>query len=87
MGTNHRPLQRSRQPFRTPEPVRDLTDLHRDDEVDVRLNGQVIASGRIDMRALDGTVFWLLQNNGWGQKMILQSEGLTVQKRARDERP
>lgn len=64
-----------------PEPIPNWSTLSRTDEVEIRNHGQVIASGRIDMLAIDGSVLWLQQHDGQGRAMFLHSDGLRVYRR------
>jgi very-short-patch-repair endonuclease len=52
--------------------------LSRKDEVEIHRHGELVASGRVDMLALDGSVFWVVQNDGRGRAMFLHSDGYTV---------
>ncbi|MFE4542721.1 hypothetical protein [Arthrobacter sp. NPDC056727] len=60
------------------EPVPNWCKLSRSDEVTVCRDRRVMASGRVDMVALDGSVFWIIQEDGKGRAMIHQKDGLTV---------
>jgi hypothetical protein len=53
------------------------------DEVEICHNGRAVASGRVDMRAPDGSVIWLNQDGGRGRALFLQGDGLMVFRRAR----
>lgn len=64
-----------------PEPIPNWSTLSRTDEVEIRNHGQVIASGRIDMLAIDGSVLWLQQDDRQGRAMFLHSDGLRVYRR------
>jgi hypothetical protein len=46
--------------------------------VEIHRQGQPIASGRIDMLALDGSLLWLQQDDGKGRALFLLSDGLRV---------
>lgn len=65
----------------TPEPIPNWSTLSRTDEVEIHNHGQVIASGRIDMLAMDGSVLWLQQDDGQGRALFLHSDGLRVYRR------
>ncbi len=52
--------------------------LSRKDDVEIFRRGELVASGRVDMLALDGSVFWVVQNDGQGRAMFLHSDGFTV---------
>lgn len=69
----------SRNPF---EPVLNWCKLSRSDEVAVCRDRRVMATGRVDMVALDGSVFWINQKDGKGRTMIHQKDGLTVFRKA-----
>jgi hypothetical protein len=60
------------------KPVPNWCKLSRADEVTVCLDRRKVAAGRVDMVALDGSVFWILQEDGKGRAMIHQKDGLTV---------
>lgn len=80
MASRHRPAKpRTGSP--TPEPVANWSILSRADEVEIHGHGQAIASGRIDMLALDGSVLWLEQNGGKGRALFLHSDGVRVYRR------
>ena len=68
-----------RNPF---EPVVNWCTVSRSDEVAVCRDRRVVASGRVDMVALDGSVFWIIQEDGKGRGMIHQKDGLTVFRKA-----
>jgi len=65
-----------------PEPIPNWSTLSRTDEVEIHNHGQVIASGRIDTLAMDGSVLWLQQDDGQGRALFLHSDGLRVYRRA-----
>jgi hypothetical protein len=60
------------------EPIPNWANLSRKDEVALYLGGEVQASGRVDMLAPDGSVFWLIQNDGKGRAMFHHHDGLMV---------
>lgn len=61
-----------------PEPVSNWATLSIAAEVEIHRQGRPIASGRIDMRAPDGSVIWLIQDGGQGRALFLQSDGVSV---------
>jgi hypothetical protein len=65
----------------TREPVPNWSKLSRADEVEIHGHGQAMTSGRIDMLAADGSVLWLLQNEGMGRTLFLHSDGVRVYRR------
>jgi hypothetical protein len=65
-----------------PEPVPNWCKLSRADEVTVCRDRRKVAAGRVDMVALDGSVFWILQEDGKGRAMVHQKDGLTVFRKA-----
>lgn len=71
---------RSRGPV--PEPVANWATLSIAAEVEIHRQGRPIASGRIDMRAPDGSVIWLIRDGGQGRALFLQSDGVSVFRRA-----
>jgi hypothetical protein len=77
------PLSLNQAPHRIPEARTHSQLVHtsRTDEVEIRNHGQVIASGRIDLLAMDGSVLWLQQDDGQGKAMFLHSDGLRVYRR------
>jgi hypothetical protein len=50
--------------------------------VEITRNGRPVASGRIDMRAQDGSVIWLIQDGGRGRALFLHNDGVMVFRRA-----
>lgn len=60
------------------EPIPDWAKLSREDDVTLYFDGQELASGRVDMRALDGSVLWIIHHDGRGRAMFLHSDGLMV---------
>ena len=60
------------------EPVPNWCRLSRADEVTVCRDRRKVAAGRVDMVALDGSVFWIIQEDGRGRAMIHQKDGLIV---------
>ena len=65
----------------TPGPIPNWAALSRTDEVEIHNQGRVIASGRIDMLAPDGSMLWLQQDDGQGRALFLHSDGLRVYRR------
>lgn len=72
------PRRPARPGARSLEPMPNWTKLSRKDEVEIYRHGEFVASGRLDMLALDGSVFWVVQNDGRGRAMFLHSDGFTV---------
>ena len=64
------------------EPVANWCKLSRRDEVTVCRDRRRVATGRVDMVALDGSVFWIIQADGKGRAMIHRKDGLTVFRKA-----
>lgn len=62
-------------------PIPNWSTLSRTDEVEIHNHGRVIASGRIDMLAMDGTMLWLQQDDGQGRALFLHSDGQRVYRR------
>ncbi|MEO5321077.1 hypothetical protein PV761_21120 [Arthrobacter sp. CC3] len=61
------------------EPVLNWTKLARKDDLElVHRNGKTLTSGRVDMLALDGSVFWLIQDNGKGRALFLPDDDVMV---------
>lgn len=77
------PDLRARSPWPAREPVANWATLSPADEVEIRRNGRAVASGRVDMRAPDGSVIWLIQDAGRGRALFLHSDGVMVFRRAR----
>ena len=67
----------------TLEPVPHWNKLSKEDEVLLYRAGEKVAAGRVDMRAVDGSVFWLIQHGGLGRHMVHAHDGLTVYRRPR----
>lgn len=63
------------------EPIPDWAKLSHDDEISLYLGEQELASGRVDMRALDGSVLWIIHHDGRGRAMFLHNDGLLVFRR------
>lgn len=76
-GPQH-PARQARSGTRPLEPMPNWVKLSRKDEVEIYRDGGLVASGRVDMLALDGSVFWVVQNDGRGRAMFLHSDGFTV---------
>jgi hypothetical protein len=66
-------------------PVPDWSKLARDDAVRVLLRDGRIVAGRIDMIAVDRSVFWVIQPSGRGRVMICNSDRPVVVRAAPDE--
>lgn len=64
-----------------PEPIPNWSSLSRTDEVEIHNHGRLMASGRIDMLALDGSMLWLRQDDGQGRMLFLHSDGIRVYRR------
>ncbi|MBT2532390.1 hypothetical protein J7E83_09665 [Arthrobacter sp. ISL-48] len=61
------------------EPVLNWTKLARQDDLElVHRNGKTLTSGRVDMLAMDGSVFWLIQDDGKGRAMFHPDDGVMV---------
>jgi hypothetical protein len=61
------------------EPVLNWTKLARQDDLElVHWDGKTLTTGRVDMLALDGSVFWLIQDDGKGRAMFLPDDDLLV---------
>lgn len=60
------------------EPVANWTTLSRGDEVVIYANGFPSTSGHVEMRGLDGSVFWIMQQDGLGRSMIHKTDRLRV---------
>lgn len=67
--------------FLTPGPIANWSTLARTDEVEIHSHGRVIATGRIDMLAIDGSMLWLQQDGGQGRALFLHNDGLRVYRR------
>jgi hypothetical protein len=81
------PVQAHR-PDPSMEPIPDWSKLSREDDVTLYLGGQELASGRVDMRALDGSVLWIIHHDGRGRTMFLHSDGATAYRRpAKADKP
>ena len=72
-----------------PEPVPHWNRLSKGDEVAVCAPGTPKLSGKVDMVALDGSVFWIHQKDGLGRAMVCRGERLAVYRTAapRGRRP
>lgn len=56
-------------------------DLSRGDCVQVCQGPRTVASGTVDMVALDGSVLWLIQDRGLGRTLLLRADGFSVYRR------
>ena len=63
------------------DPIPDWSKLSRADEVAVYRHAELVASGRIDMIAIDRSVFWVIQDDGLGRVMCCNGDGLRVFRR------
>ncbi|WP_144406386.1 hypothetical protein [Arthrobacter sp. SPG23] len=72
-------------PAMTPplEPTPNWTRLSRKDEIELHKDGKIVASGTVDMMALNGSLLWLLQDGGKGRALFLHDDGFFVFKRCR----
>ncbi|WP_347110911.1 hypothetical protein AAHB33_09175 [Paenarthrobacter sp. S56] len=52
--------------------------LSRSDKVQVCRDGYVVATGRIDMLALDGSMAWIRKEPGNERALFLHSDGVTI---------
>jgi hypothetical protein len=77
----NRPQPAGRAAPLAPEPVPNWCKLSRSEQVEIHRQGRPIASGRIDMLALDGSLLWLQQDEGKGRALFLHSDGLRVYRR------
>lgn len=75
--TKH-PLRRLSRKYATP--LSDWSKLSRSDSVRVLLSDGSEFSGRIDMIAIDRSVFWMIQDAGLGRIMICSADSPTVMK-------
>jgi hypothetical protein len=51
--------------------------------VEIYRNGKAIASGKIDMLAMDGSMLWIHQDGANGRALFLHGDGLKVYRRPR----
>ena len=78
-----RPTKRARLRSRPPvAPVPDWSRLTRDDVVQVLGKDGMATTGRIDMIAVDHSVFWIIQSDGRGRVMICRADQPLVIKTA-----
>ena len=68
-------------------PVPDWSKLSRQDAVRVLLRDGRVITGRIDMIAVDRSVFWVIQSGGRGRVMICSPDRPVVVRDATAERP
>lgn len=69
------------------DPIPNWAQLARADEVTIHHHGEEIASGRIDMLSMDGSVLWLIQDAGCGRALFLYSDGAKVFRRQASAKP
>lgn len=60
------------------QPVFNWCNLLRAEEVTLHRRNQTVTIGRIDMVAIDGSVFWIIEDNGNSRRMIHRNDGLEV---------
>lgn len=77
-------IRTARQPV---APVPDWSKLSRQDAVRVLLRDGRIIAGRIDMIAVDRSVFWVIQSAGRGRVMVCSSDRPVVVRDVTAERP
>ena len=65
-----------------PQPVPNWSKLSRNDHVQVLHRDGRVTSGRIEMIAVDRSVFWVIQEAGQGRLMVCRSDKPRVIKRA-----
>jgi hypothetical protein len=70
-------------PAARPEPVPNWSKLSRADQVEIYRNGEAIASGKIDMLAMDGSMLWIHQDGANGRALFLHGDGLKIYRRPR----
>lgn len=63
------------------QPIHNWCTLSRSDEVEIHRNQRRIATGRVDMLALDGTMIWILKEPGNDRALFLHSDGITLYRR------
>lgn len=78
-----RPYRRLRKAFEIRQPLPDWSRLTRDDDVTVVHPDGTTLRGRVDIIAIDRSVFWLLQENGLGRLMVCASDKCSVSKSPR----
>jgi hypothetical protein len=84
--STHRSRAFSVLPRTSAPPLPDWSKLSRGDAVTaVHKNGRVI-TGRIEMMALDRSVFWVIQEGGLGRAMVYGADKPLVTKAAQPER-
>lgn len=63
------------------EPVASWSKLSSGDSIAVYRGQEFITSGRIDMLAEDGSILWIIQDQGRGRWLFLNEDGFDVVKR------
>jgi hypothetical protein len=63
------------------EAIASWSNLSNGDIVAIYRGQEVIASGKIDMLAADGSVLWIIQEEGRGRSLFLYEDGFHVIKR------
>jgi hypothetical protein len=80
-----RPTKRAGLQSRPPvAPVPNWSRLTRDDVVQVLGKDGTATTGRIDMIAVDRSVFWIIQNDGRGRVMVCSADQPIVIKTAKE---
>ena len=59
-------------------PVLNWCNLLRTEEVLIYRQNQTVTTGRVDMVALDGSVFWIMEDDGNHRTMIHRNDGAEV---------
>ncbi|MFE4542398.1 hypothetical protein [Arthrobacter sp. NPDC056727] len=67
-------------PVTVAAPIPNWSKLSKNDEVQVRFADGSWGSGAIDMIAPDRSVFWMIQHDGAGRKMLCYGDGASVTK-------
>lgn len=78
-----RPLRQqiSHKPMPSLELVGNWTVLEPGDKVLLYREGTATASGRVDVRSPNGSVFWIVQEGGQGRAMIHKTDRVAVYRR------
>ncbi len=65
------------------EPIANWCRLSKGDTVDIFGTHGALASGQIDMLSCDGSMLWIIEDEGRGRTLFLYDDGVRVRRRLR----
>lgn len=63
------------------EPIANWCKLSKDDRVDIYNARGSRTTGRIDMVAGDGSILWIIQDEGRGRALFVHEDGVKIRRR------